>query len=86
MKTRREAKLTSKGQLTLPQAIRQALGVGPGDEVAFEVTNQGVKVVPVRPTSPFHGFIGRWRDGEGMTAPAINAWLREIRGHEEETE
>ncbi len=29
------AKLTSKGQLTLPRPVRDALGVGPGDRVEF---------------------------------------------------
>ena len=29
------ATLTSKGQLTLPKAVRTALGVGPGDRVDF---------------------------------------------------
>ncbi|NWG54502.1 MAG: AbrB/MazE/SpoVT family DNA-binding domain-containing protein [Hydrogenophilaceae bacterium] len=29
------ATLTSKGQLTLPKEVRQALGVGPGDRVDF---------------------------------------------------
>jgi len=29
------ATLTSKGQLTLPKAVRAALGVGPGDRVDF---------------------------------------------------
>jgi len=29
------AKLTSKGQLTLPKDVREALGVSPGDRVDF---------------------------------------------------
>lgn len=29
------ATITSKGQLTLPKEVRQALGVGPGDQVNF---------------------------------------------------
>jgi len=29
------ATLTSKGQLTIPKAVRDALGVGPGDRVEF---------------------------------------------------
>lgn len=29
------ATLTSKGQLTLPKDVREALGVGPGDQVNF---------------------------------------------------
>jgi AbrB family looped-hinge helix DNA binding protein len=29
------ATVTSKGQLTLPKSVRDALGVGPGDRVEF---------------------------------------------------
>jgi AbrB family looped-hinge helix DNA binding protein len=29
------ATLTAKGQLTLPKAVREAMGVGPGDRVEF---------------------------------------------------
>ncbi len=39
------ATVTSKGQITLPKPIRQCLGVGPGDRVAFHVLPDGsVKV------------------------------------------
>lgn len=29
------ATITSKGQLTVPKAVREALGIGPGDRVDF---------------------------------------------------
>jgi len=35
------ATLTSKGQLTLPKPIRQALGVDAGSKVAFELSDDG---------------------------------------------
>lgn len=31
------AKLTSKGQLTVPKRVREALGLRPGDEIVFRV-------------------------------------------------
>lgn len=31
------ARLTSKGQVTVPKAVRDALGVGVGDEIVFRV-------------------------------------------------
>jgi len=31
------AKVTSKGQVTLPKAVREALGIESGDEVVFRV-------------------------------------------------
>jgi antitoxin PrlF len=38
------ATITSKGQITLPKAIRQALGVDRGGKVAFDLRNGGVVV------------------------------------------
>lgn len=35
------AKITSKGQITLPSELRKALGVKPGDRVNFRKTNKG---------------------------------------------
>jgi antitoxin PrlF len=37
--------LTSKGQLTLPKAIREQLGLHEGDRVEFRVTGTGQVVV-----------------------------------------
>jgi AbrB family looped-hinge helix DNA binding protein len=39
--------MTSKGQVTIPLAIRQQLGIGPGDRLSFSVRDDGVlEVVP----------------------------------------
>lgn len=35
------AKITAKGQTTIPQEIRMALHVGPGDLIAWEVAEDG---------------------------------------------
>lgn len=44
------AKITSKGQTTIPQEIRAALKVGPGDYLAWDVGPDGVaRVRRVRP-------------------------------------
>ena len=37
--------ITSKGQVTIPKAIRDALGVGPGDRVLFVHHEDGTVVV-----------------------------------------
>lgn len=43
------ATLTSKGQLTVPQRVRQALGLEAGDKVDFVADPMGgYRVVPVR--------------------------------------
>ena len=41
-----KATLTSKGQITLPKAIRQTLGVNSGDKLSFEL--RGGEVVMTR--------------------------------------
>ena len=40
--------LTSKGQITVPQAVRQALGLEAGDKVDFVQIEGGYKLVPLR--------------------------------------
>lgn len=37
--------LTVKGQVTIPKRVRDALGLKPGDRVAFEVDERGQVVV-----------------------------------------
>lgn len=37
--------LTIKGQVTIPKAVRDALGLKPGDSVAFDVNDDGQVVV-----------------------------------------
>ena len=38
-------KLTSKGQATIPKAVREIIGVEPGDKVSFVVCGNEVRVV-----------------------------------------
>jgi antitoxin PrlF len=35
------SRMTSKGQITVPKAVRDALGVGPGDRLAFRIDDDG---------------------------------------------
>jgi antitoxin PrlF len=39
------SRITSKGQITVPKAIRETLGVEPGDRIAFRVQDDGRVVV-----------------------------------------
>jgi AbrB family looped-hinge helix DNA binding protein len=45
-------RLTSKCQATIPEAARKALGIGPGDEVAFEISDKISAPVIVRKAHP----------------------------------
>lgn len=85
-----KAKVTSKGQLTIPAKVRRALGVREGDSLLFEIGEGegGVEEVRVRvqkkPVS-FADYAGIWREGEGMSVEEINAYIRDLRGHEPDT-
>ena len=41
-------RITSKGQVTIPLAIREKLGLHPDTEVAFEVSGSAVRIRKVR--------------------------------------
>ncbi len=43
-----EATLTSKGQITIPKAVRDALGLSAGDRVEFVGTDNGFVMAPVK--------------------------------------
>ena len=76
----RQAKITSKGQITIPHEIRRALGVRPGDKILFESDDQGVRVRPARIDSPFGKYRGIGNPGIRSGKSAITRWLRELRG------
>ena len=44
------AKITAKGQLTIPKEIREALGVKPGDQILFFIEGSKTVIYPVRGT------------------------------------
>lgn len=59
------SKITSKAQTTIPQPVRAALGLKPGDELAYEIQDGRVIITkPARPPGddPFATFT-EW-DGE----------------------
>lgn len=48
------ATITDKGQITLPESIRQALGVDVGSKVAFDFTGDCVTVTRVEVAEELH--------------------------------
>ena len=40
-------RVTSKGQVTIPQKVRRQLGIIPGSEVDFELDDDGARLVRV---------------------------------------
>ena len=81
---KRQAKLTSKGQITVPRDIRRRLGVRAGDKLEFEDNGNGIQVKAVRSESVFEKYRGIGTPGIGSGRKAINKWLRELRGHEDD--
>ena len=55
---RKEAKITSKGQITVPLDIRRLLGVRPGDRLVFEAAGEDVSVRPIRAPRSFEKYRG----------------------------
>ena len=42
-------RITAKAQTTIPRAVRLALGVGPGDEIGYEIDGDKVILTRVKP-------------------------------------
>jgi antitoxin PrlF len=75
--------LTTKSQVTVPKAVRQALHVGPGQEIDYKVHANGTVVMfPVKKAvavveNPFL----KWR-GTGILKLSTEEILRETRGED----
>ena len=52
-----ESSITIKGQTTLPKAVRESLAVKAGDKVRYVILDEGVLIMPVRPTSRLFGSL-----------------------------
>ncbi len=77
---KKQARITSKGQVTVPHEIRSVLGVRPGDKLLFEHDGKGVRVRPVRSKSPFEKYRGIGNPGMASGRRAILRRIRKLRG------
>jgi len=77
----REAKITSKGQITVPREIRHALGVKPGDKIIFEQNGKDISVRPVRSKSVFAKYRGIGNPGVPSGRERVLRKVSELRGH-----
>jgi AbrB family looped-hinge helix DNA binding protein len=74
--------ISSKGQVTVPVEVRHRLGLKEGDRVEFVSEDGKTYLRPVRgDENPFAAFVGALPAFK--TKEEINAWLRELRGHDE---
>jgi bifunctional DNA-binding transcriptional regulator/antitoxin component of YhaV-PrlF toxin-antitoxin module len=76
---KKQAKITSKGQMTVPLAIRRALWVRAGYVLLFDEDKTGVRVRPVRAKGPFAKYRGIGNRGIGSGKKAIIRWTRTLR-------
>lgn len=52
------SRVSSKGQVTLPKKVREAIGVGPGDAVAYDVSRGVVTLRRLEPIDlAFHAAV-----------------------------
>ena len=52
------AKMTSKGQVTVPREVRERLGLRQGDGLIFEIKGSTITLVPPQDDNPFDAFMG----------------------------
>lgn len=72
-----KATLTSKGQVTIPKAVRERLGLKPGQVLDFDETASFLKAVPVFDEDEMRAVIGSARGRLGVSS---QEWLNETRG------
>jgi len=64
-------RITTKGQVTIPKDVREALGIEPGDEIVFEKVEAGYRIQKQEPTTaegddPFEKYRGSADSDETM--------------------
>ncbi|TIL69158.1 AbrB/MazE/SpoVT family DNA-binding domain-containing protein [Mesorhizobium sp.] len=79
-------RVTTKGQVTIPEEIRDRLGIGPGSEVEFLATEDAVRVVAVSENISEEGASRKFSqlldqmagtlDLGGITTDEYTEWLR----------
>jgi antitoxin PrlF len=73
------ATVSSKGQVTVPIAVRNRLGLKEGDRLAF-INQEGEIILRLdrgqkNPFSAYVGVLGTFPEGTA----SINAWVRDLR-------
>ena len=75
------SKITSKGQITIPQAIRNKFGFIPGMDVEIIVEGNKALIVKSRDENKFMKWLGR---GEKQSRASIDRMVDQLRGRTDE--
>ena len=68
--------LTSKGQMTLPKAVRDDLGLEPCDQIDIVKENGRYVLKPrTKTTADLYGILGKPPEGSGMTVEEMDEAL-----------
>ena len=59
-----DAVVSSKGQVTLPSAMRALLGISPGSHIQFEVRGKELVIKPEPPMSAYRGILSGYDLGD----------------------
>lgn len=62
------AKITSKGQVTIPNRIRKILHLKEGESVGFSITKEGVVLVPCQVTAKSPYTTKEWQKIEKLAS------------------
>ncbi len=73
------AKITSKGQVTIPKKVREKLGVQPGEGLGFEEKGNLILIRKAVTKSPFDRWVGKLKHLKGRRSDDL---VRDIRGHD----
>ena len=73
------AKITYKGQVTIPKKVREKLGVNPGEDVGFEEKGDLILIRKALTRSPFDKWVGKLKHLKGQRSDDL---VREARGHD----
>ena len=83
VKNRYTSPISTKGQVTVPQEIRNRLGVDAGDRIEFVIEGDQTVIRPSReddnPFAKYRGILGPFPGGE----EGIKAWIDDMRSDED---
>lgn len=79
-----QAKITSKGQITVPLRVRDLLGVKTGDRLSFEKIGHDIVVRPLKAKKPFEKYRGIFASDKAKSKEEFLKEFRAFRGREPE--